>query len=297
MVFALGLLDDLFDLNALVKLAGQIVAACVVAASGLLVTHFGSPFFNFEVELGLAAYPVTVFYLVAFANIINLIDGLDGLAAGIVTISAVTLLVLSLEKGGMDAVVLALAAIGACLAFLRFNFHPAKTYMGDGGALLLGMTLGVISLMGIVRTPALISILVPVAIAFIPVIDTFSAIVRRIRLRQPIMKADVAHIHHRFMRAGFNQRSTVLIIYGVDALLALCAWLIVGVTGVWRIALSVFLAALALLLVWILGLHESVLQHFYYKRPAHRPPSGDDGDGDAGAETAIERGREIGSAD
>ncbi|MDR2492569.1 MAG: undecaprenyl/decaprenyl-phosphate alpha-N-acetylglucosaminyl 1-phosphate transferase [Coriobacteriales bacterium] len=283
-IFGLGLLDDFIDLSALVKLVGQTAGACVAVFSGVLISRVGSPFFNFSFDLGMLAYPVTIFYLVAFANIFNLIDGLDGLAAGIVTISSFALLMLSLERSGYDAVVLSLALIGSCLAFLRFNFHPARVFMGDSGALFIGFTFGIISLLGAVRSSALISILVPVAIAGIPAIDTTAAIVRRVIKRQPIFVSDMEHVHHRLINIGFNQRATVLIIYSITALFALCAYLIVQVTGVQRILLSLFLITIAILLVWILGLPHSVLRHFYNRRgstqAAKEPANGPHEDAD-----------------
>jgi len=268
-MFAVGLIDDFVSLKPLVKLAGQIVAAIIATASGVLLDHLANPFAVGFLEFGVFAYPITIFYLVAFANIINLIDGLDGLAAGISTISGAALLMLAMSKGGFDAVVFACALIGACLVFLFFNFHPARIFMGDSGALMLGFLLGLISLFGVVRTPALISLLVPVTIAGIPVLDTFFSIVRRVRAGQSIGERDIGHIHHRFINFGYDQRTTVLIMYALSALLAFCSVLIAEYTGVIRILFLLVLLAIAVILVWRLGLTESVLQHHYNRREPH----------------------------
>ncbi|MDR3315970.1 MAG: undecaprenyl/decaprenyl-phosphate alpha-N-acetylglucosaminyl 1-phosphate transferase [Coriobacteriales bacterium] len=275
-MFAVGLIDDFVSLKPLVKLAGQIVAAIIATASGVLLDHLANPFAVGFLEFGVFAYPITIFYLVAFANIINLIDGLDGLAAGISTISGAALLMLAMSKGGFDAVVFACALIGACLVFLFFNFHPARIFMGDSGALMLGFLLGLISLFGVVRTPALISLLVPVTIAGIPVLDTFFSIVRRVRAGQSIGERDIGHIHHRFINFGYDQRTTVLIMYALSALLAFCSVLIAEYTGVIRILFLLVLLAIAVILVWRLGLTESVLQHHYNRREPHSQHKEDD---------------------
>jgi UDP-GlcNAc:undecaprenyl-phosphate GlcNAc-1-phosphate transferase len=265
-IFAVGVIDDLINLRARYKLLGQIIAGCIAAASGVLFGHFANPFTGSIVQLGWLSYPITVFYLVAFANIINLIDGLDGLAAGIVAISAAALFFLATSFGGLDAAALSIAMIGACLAFLCFNFYPARIFMGDSGSLLLGFTLGVVSLFGVVRTPALITMLVPVVIAGLPVIDTFSAIIRRIRSRKGILEPDTDHMHHAFLKIGFDQRSTVLIMYALSALLAFAAFLVLNYSGPVRILILGILLVVIIFLIQRLGLFDPVLRHHYSKR-------------------------------
>jgi UDP-GlcNAc:undecaprenyl-phosphate GlcNAc-1-phosphate transferase len=224
--------------------------------------------------LGWIAYPISIFYLVAFANIINLTDGLDGLAAGIVAISTAALFVLAVTRGGAEAAIVAAALIGACVAFLRFNFYPAKIFIGDSGSLLIGFTLGLVSLFATVRSSALITMLVPLAIAGIPIIDTFSAIVRRIRAGRSPIKADSEHMHHRFINLGLDQRTTVLIMYGLNVVLALCAIMAIQYSGLVRIGIFVVLALIAIFLTWRLGLLQSVLQHHYSHR--EKPPKRED---------------------
>ena len=265
-MFLIGLLDDLFQIKAHLKFLGQIAAAIIACVSGVLFSHFLNPFGSGIINIGIFAYPVTVFYLVAFANIINLIDGLDGLASGIVAICAAALFILSFSRDSMDAALVALAILGTCGGFLFFNFYPAKVFLGDSGSLILGFSLGLVSLFGVVRATALISLLIPVVIAGIPVIDTFTSIVRRLRLGKSIFSADKAHVHHRFINFGYSQRTTVLIIYGLSIVLAVLAILIAQDQSYMRIVYVVVLIIVVALFIWRLGLLSSVLTHHYERR-------------------------------
>jgi len=265
-MFAVGLIDDMFQIKPVIKLLGQVTAAIIACTSGVLFSHFLNPFEAGVINIGIWAYPVTVFYLVAFANIINLIDGLDGLASGVVAICAVALCILSFSRGSMDAALMAVALAGACVGFLYFNFHPAKVFLGDSGSLVLGFGLGLVSLFGVVRATALISLLIPVVIAGIPVIDTFTAIIRRLRMGRPVFKADKAHVHHRLISFGFSQRRTVVIIYGISIVLAALAILIAQDQSFMRIVYVAVLIILVALFIWRLGLFSSVLTHHYERR-------------------------------
>lgn len=262
-VFLTGLADDLKSLKPLQKLVGQVIAASIAAAAGLLIGNIVNPFGAGELSLGWLAYPITVVYLVSFTNIINLIDGLDGLAAGITGIASISLFVLTLMSGRIDAAALAIALAGCCLGFLRFNFHPASIFMGDSGSNTLGFLLGVVALLGVTRTAALTTIIVPLIIAGVPIIDTFAAIVRRKRGHTSIAQADKGHIQHRLISQGFDQRQAVLLIYGWCALLSIGAFAITQVTLGPRIV--IFLALLAISIVFVLKLHlfEPVLRHYY----------------------------------
>ncbi|MBR3258393.1 MAG: undecaprenyl/decaprenyl-phosphate alpha-N-acetylglucosaminyl 1-phosphate transferase [Eggerthellaceae bacterium] len=248
-IFAVGLADDIKSLNPKVKFLGQLIAGSVAAAAGLLLTGMQFPG-HVYVNFGWLSYPITVIYLVAFANIINLIDGLDGLASGISAISALAIMILSLIVGQTASAFLCAALIGACLGFLRFNYHPASIFMGDCGALTLGFTLGVVSLLAVAKSTIIIALLIPILGAGIPVIDTAAAIIRRIRGHRPIDEADKGHLHHRLLEAGYSQRTTVHIMWGWTALLAVFGLLMVFLQGVLRwimvvaaIALSAFVIA------------------------------------------------------
>ncbi|MDO5334692.1 MAG: MraY family glycosyltransferase [Coriobacteriia bacterium] len=266
-MFAVGVVDDIVQLKPKPKLLGQIVAACIVAGSGLLLSSFHNPLpAGGYVELGIWAYPITVFYLVAFANIINLIDGLDGLAAGITSISVITIFVLCVVTNALAAAMLSVVLLGACLGFLRYNFNPASIFMGDSGALTLGFLLGIISLFGSARTAMLVSLLVPVIAAGVPIMDTMVAIIRRKRAHRPIGEADKGHIHHRLMQAGFSQRATVLIMWAWTAALALCALIMMEFDGPLRLGALLVVAGLTAYGILRLKLVHPALMHQYAPR-------------------------------
>ncbi|MDR1089425.1 MAG: glycosyltransferase [Coriobacteriales bacterium] len=272
-VFLVGLADDFLEIKTRYKLVVEAGAACIACASGILFDHFTNPFTGTIVELGLAAWPITIIYLLVFANIINIIDGLDGLACGVVMISAAAIFIISIQKGALEAAILTMAIIGACLAFLRYNLFPARVFMGDCGALSLGFLLGVASLFGVVRTPALITLLVPIMVAGIPVIDSVMALIRRLRSRQRLGTMDTGHIHHRLIERGLSQRTTVLIILLLTAFLAVCALLFaVYQNYTIRIAIVVVLVVLVPVLIGGLGLMRPALQHVYYPRPLEKLP-------------------------
>jgi UDP-GlcNAc:undecaprenyl-phosphate/decaprenyl-phosphate GlcNAc-1-phosphate transferase len=259
-IFLVGLIDDLVTLSPGFKLLGQVVAAGIAVASGLKIAYIGNPFGGGLVSLGLLAAPITLIYIVGFTNVINLIDGLDGLAAGVTAIAAVSLLLLAAQANRLDAAALAAAVIGACVAFLRYNFHPASIFMGDSGALFLGFTLSAISLMGVMKSSATIALAVPLLIVGVPIFDTASAIVRRLLHSRPIQEADKGHIHHRLLGRGFNQTQTVLIIYVWCAALAVAGYTVRWAGGPFKVVALVALFVITGFMAYWLGLFEAV-QH------------------------------------
>ena len=262
-IFFTGLLDDRFSLTPLQKLVGQVVASTLAVAAGLVIGDISNPFVPGFVSLGWLAYPITVIYLVAYTNIINLIDGLDGLAAGISAIASITMFALALMAGRLDAAALSVAVAGASLGFLRYNFNPASIFMGDSGALTLGFALGVSSLLSVTRVAGLTTIIVPLVIAAVPIIDTFSAIVRRLRGHTGISHADRGHIHHRLLAEGFDQRQAVLLMYAWTALLCVGSLVMTQVDTLPRIAIFCVLLGVSMLFAWHLHLFEPVLLHHY----------------------------------
>ena len=274
LIFLVGAVDDVVDLNPKAKMLGQIVAACVVAGSGLLFSSIHNPFGEGYIGFGWVAYPLTVFYLVAFANVINLIDGLDGLAAGITGISAITILLFAVLTGRFDAALFSVILVGVCAGFLKSNFFPASIFMGDSGALLLGFSLGVISLFAVARSALFVSLLVPILAAGVPILDTFFAIVRRKREHRPIDEADKGHIHHRLMRAGFSQRATVLIMWAWTALLATCGVIITWADNLVRIPIFLIACAVTAYAIVKLRLLGDALSHHFNPRrkPELREP-------------------------
>ncbi len=261
LMFVVGLIDDVFTLNPGPKFIGQVVAAIVVIASGVRIDFIGDPFGGGLFALGLLGIPITLLYIVGFTNVINLIDGLDGLAAGITAIAATTFFVIAAQTNRLVAAVLAVALIGACLGFLRYNFHPASIFMGDSGAMFLGFSLATISLLGVMKSVAAITLAVPLLIIGVPIFDTASAIVRRIKHKRPIQEADKGHIHHRLLGQGFDQRQTVLIIYVWSAALAVGGFAMRYAPQVIKIATFVVLAGLTGFMAYWLGLFEAAHQH------------------------------------
>ncbi|MCH4084363.1 MAG: undecaprenyl/decaprenyl-phosphate alpha-N-acetylglucosaminyl 1-phosphate transferase [Olsenella sp.] len=260
-IFVTGLLDDVFQLKPLQKLAGQIVAALIAVASGVVIGVIVNPATEGAFYLGIWTYPITVIYLVAYVNIFNLIDGLDGLASGLACIASLTMFALSIMSGRTDAAALAIALSGSTLGFLRYNFNPASIFLGDSGSLLLGYTLGVVSMLSVTRVAGLTTIIVPLVIAGIPIIDTFSAIVRRKRAHVSIGQADRGHIHHRLIAEGFNQRQAVLLMYAWTALLCLGTFAMTQVSVIPRIGIFAVLLIISAVIAARLHLFRPVLLH------------------------------------
>jgi UDP-GlcNAc:undecaprenyl-phosphate GlcNAc-1-phosphate transferase len=214
-----GGLDDRFDLPPLVKLAGQVLAAVIPVQAGLVVEDATLPFLG-RMEFGSAGGPLTVLGLVAIMNVVNLSDGIDGLAAGVCAISAGALAVIAFDLGRTDGGVLAAITAGAALGFLVHNFHPASVYMGDCGSNLLGLLLGCIAVLGSVKTNAVLALIFPLIVLAVPFLDTTFVVLKRVKYRRPVYAADREHFHHRLDRIGFSTRRTVLYLYAWTLMLA-----------------------------------------------------------------------------
>ena len=270
MIFAVGLYDDIKNMRAPVKFLLQLVSCFVVAASGLLLSEIQNPFGEGFIEFGWLAYPITAIYLVCFANVINLIDGLDGLASGISAISASTIFAFSIFSGRYEAAVICAIIVGISIGFLHFNRHPASIFMGDSGSLLLGMMLGIASLMAVARSTLFISLLVPILAAGVPIMDTAAAIIRRSRAHQRIDEPDRGHIHHRLLDAGFSQTSTVLIMWSWTCALAVCSIVLSETEGIPRIVAVIIAATITGFAINKLKLLDPVLRHYYNPRQKRR---------------------------
>jgi UDP-GlcNAc:undecaprenyl-phosphate/decaprenyl-phosphate GlcNAc-1-phosphate transferase len=235
LIAAVGALDDIYDLNAATKLAGQTVAVIIPVSAGVTVTDFTFPFFGglFPGSVELIHLPGdgaidlgdvgTVIGIVAVINVTNLIDGVDGLAAGVCTISAVTFAVIALSLDRNAAGVLAALTAGASLGFLRYGFPPAKTFMGDTGSNLLGYLLGVVAVQGALKTNAVVALFLPLIVLAVPILDTGFVVAKRLKYRQPIYQADTWHFHHRMANIGFSQRRTLAYLYGWTMVMAALA--------------------------------------------------------------------------
>lgn len=238
-----GIWDDIKPLEAKTKLVGQILAASVLVMGGVDIDWITLPWGGIWYFPPWMAAGITIFWIVSFINMVNLIDGLDGLAAGISLISAMTIFCVSLAMGQVETAVLTLCLAGATFAFLKYNFNPAKIFMGDTGSMLLGYTLGAISVIGVVKTAATVSLVVPVIVLGIPIMDTAFAILRRYMNGSPIFKPDKGHLHHRLLAKGFTQKQAVLLMYAVTLVFGVISLLVVYIQPLWgAILLGVVLA-------------------------------------------------------
>lgn len=210
-----GLWDDFRPMRAWLKVVGQVIGAAILVVFGVGIPWLVGPLGHY-VHLGWLEIPFTVFWLVALMNVINLVDGLDGLAAGISCIAACTLFFVARGQGMVDVLIMTAALAGCTAGFLRYNFHPARIFMGDAGALFLGLALGGISVGGVMKTATAIALFIPLVALGIPVLDTTFAIVRRIRDGRPIYEADRDHLHHRLLGMGLTQTQAVLVMYGLS---------------------------------------------------------------------------------
>lgn len=222
-----GVIDDMKNLPAKVKLIFQIIAALIAVCFGVNIGHIANPLAQWigpaYINLGWLSVPVTVIWIVGVTNAVNLIDGLDGLAVGVSTIASVALMALTLFSHNLNTAIMIAALAGACVGFLPYNFNPAKIFMGDTGSTFLGFVLACVSVQGLLKIHALISFAVPVLILGLPIFDTIFAMGRRILTGRSIMSPDRGHLHHRLLDMGFSQRQTVTILYTLTSILCLTA--------------------------------------------------------------------------
>jgi UDP-GlcNAc:undecaprenyl-phosphate GlcNAc-1-phosphate transferase len=216
-----GALDDVLDLHPAVKLAGQFGAAAVPVLSNVSVDHVTIPFLG-ALNLGEVGGDVlTLVGLVAVMNIVNFSDGVDGLAAGLVAITAVAFSIIAFDLGDRHGSgVLAAVLAGAALGFLLHNFPPASVFMGDSGANLLGLLVGCVAVEGTLKTQAVVALILPLLLLAVPFLDTTFVVLKRLKYHRPVYEADAEHFHHRFSRIGFSQRRTILYLYAWALLLA-----------------------------------------------------------------------------
>lgn len=217
-----GIVDDIHSLRASQKLIGQLAAVLVlVFYGGILLNNITA--FGFSIDFGLWSYPLTIFFVLACINIINLIDGLDGLSGGITSIFYLTIGIIGFFQGrsGTLVMIITFIMLGSTLGFLFHNFYPATIFAGDC-TMFMGFIIAVITLLEFKGT-ALTSFFVPLLILSIPILDTLFAIIRRMLKKQPIFSADKEHLHHQLLGMNFSQRTTVLIIYGINILFALAS--------------------------------------------------------------------------
>ncbi len=245
LISLLGAVDDIIDLNAAIKFAGQVVCAIVPVSFGLTIDHITLPIFG-PGDLGPAQYPITVLWFVALANIINFIDGMDGLAAGVSAIGLTTFAVLAASLDRSVSSIIAASLAGAAVGFLAHNFHPADIFMGDAGSMLLGFTIAGVAVSGVMKSAAAVAIGLPLIVLAIPILDTSFVVLKRIKHGLPVYSADRSHFHHRFSSIGWGQRRTVLTMYAWCAVMGLVAIVVsFRVGGMWGVTLALTVAFVA----------------------------------------------------
>ncbi|GEL78725.1 glycosyltransferase family 4 protein [Tenuibacillus multivorans] len=246
-----GMLDDLYELSPKWKLLGQILAAVVVLGS-VQVEFINLPFGG-QLYFGMFSIPITIIWIVAITNAINLIDGLDGLAAGVSSIALLTISSMSIIMGNDLVMVMGFMLLGSTVAFLFYNFYPAKIFMGDTGALFLGYMIGVFSLLGF-KNVTVFSFIIPIVILGVPISDTIFAMIRRKLQGKPISAPDKSHLHHRLLQIGFSHPLTVLLIYVLSGIFSLAAVLFTKATMWGSLLLTLVLFLIIELVVELTGL-------------------------------------------
>lgn len=243
LLLMVGLVDDAVDLRWYYKLAGQTAAALILIAYGVRIEFVTHPLSGETVYIGGWGLPLTLFWLVAMANMINFIDGLDGLAAGVCTIASIPLFLIAASLGRWEAALMTVALAGATAGFLPHNFNPARIIMGDTGAMFLGFVLGAISVEGALKGATALAFVAPILALGLPIFDTLFAIARRFANGRPVYLADRDHLHHRLLALGLSQRQSVLVLYALSALMGAGALLAFGADDAGRV--GVFAVALA----------------------------------------------------
>lgn len=245
LIVALGVADDVYQLPAKVKLLGQIVAACVLVIFDIRIEWVNNPLGGYF-YLDMLSIPFTIFWVISFTNVVNLIDGLDGLAAGVSAIASLTVILVSVQMGYFHVAILTAALAGAIIGFIRYNFNPATIFMGDTGSMFIGYMLAAISVYGAVKTAATIALIVPAIALGLPILDTAFAIMRRYVNGRPIFQPDKGHLHHRLLATGMSHKETVLFMYGITAVLCIGAVLWAEMDGFYAaLIIAVIMTAVA----------------------------------------------------
>jgi UDP-GlcNAc:undecaprenyl-phosphate/decaprenyl-phosphate GlcNAc-1-phosphate transferase len=257
-----GAVDDFRGLQWWEKLGGQIAAAAIPAGFGIWVHRFTFPVLGVHSLPEWVGVPLTILWIVAIMNMVNFLDGLDGLAAGVCAISGFTFCLIALSLGRPSPAILAAIVLGACVGFLRHNFYPARIFMGDSGAMLLGFVLAALSVQGLLKTAAVATLLFPLIVLAVPIIDTSFVVAKRLKYGRPVYSADSWHLHHRFMNIGYSQQRAALTMWAWCAVLSGAAlslrflrphahgdWRVgptiaVGLIGLFALAASVYMVYL-----------------------------------------------------
>lgn len=272
-VFLTGFVDDIKGISPKIKLIGQVLASLVLVKAGFYVEFITNPFDGSIISLGWWGIPITVIWLTGISNTVNLIDGLDGLSAGVSAIAAGATAIVCLAQGEILAASLAAVLAASALGFLPWNFHPAKTFMGDCGSLLLGFLLGALALMGLSKGATVISIFIPFIILGVPFFDTSFAIIRRLFLKKPIFEADKMHLHHSLLSMGMSHAQTVLTIYALALTMGLCAVLMAILTSSQAVIILIAVTVLTFAGAEFLGILRGRRSSLLHKAKQENKPS------------------------
>jgi UDP-GlcNAc:undecaprenyl-phosphate/decaprenyl-phosphate GlcNAc-1-phosphate transferase len=303
-VAAIGLVDDLRGLSASRKMLLVLLAACIpVIGYDMWFQRIGLPFVAFDLDPWLGI-PLTLVWIAVVANLVNLIDGMDALAAGIVAIAAAAFCILAMSFGRVEAAALSAIVCGATLGFLRHNYHPAKIFMGDTGALTLGFVLGSLAVEGVLKTPATIALAAPLLIMAVPILDTSFVVAKRLKYKRRPWAPDQNHFYHRFLRIGLSQRRTAAYLHVWAAVLAAYAMLLrfvpprpggewdAGNTTVCAIA-GVFVLVGSVYMVYEL----EILKARHLQALGLRRPPADEGEPEEAVEELLRAGEPTGAGD
>lgn len=256
LMIILGFMDDLYHLTAKAKFLFQVTIACLVVFWGDLQVSFINLPFGGQLEFGWLSIIVTIFWIVGITNAINLIDGLDGLSAGISAIVLLTIGSMAIIMDNVYVLSMSIILFWSILGFLPYNFHPAKTFMGDTGSLFLGYMIAVLSLLGF-KNVTFISFVIPILILAVPIFDTVVAIIRRLVQKRPIASPDSSHLHHKLLQLGMTHRQAVLFMYLLSSLFSFAA-ILFSMSTVWGAILIVTISLLVIqLLIETLELIDS----------------------------------------
>jgi UDP-GlcNAc:undecaprenyl-phosphate GlcNAc-1-phosphate transferase len=230
LVFLLGVYDDLYTVGPYVKFAVQGVAATMLFMGGLRILNIPVLFGEHQLPW-FVGLPLTILWVLAITNAFNLIDGLDGLAAGSALFSTLVAFVVALLNGFSLVTVMTIALAGAILGFLRYNFNPATIFLGDSGSLFIGFLLSALALEGAEKAPTIVAVAIPVVSFGLPILETSLSILRRLVSGRPVFTADREHIHHKLLQHGLTHRQVVIVLYGVSAVFALLSLFLLWPTG------------------------------------------------------------------
>jgi len=259
LAFFTGFIDDVITIRAMYKLLLQLVCGLLVALSGLKITKV-TLFAGFDVQFGILSYLFTMVWVAGFMNAINMLDGMDGLASGIVLVASMFLGIMGWLQGIPIVTYLCVVLIGAILGFLLYNYPPAKIFMGDGGAYFLGFIYAVLPLIGIKKASTITIFSIPIILLLIPLIDVINVMRKRINAGYHIFIADRNHIHHRLLKIGFSNEGILWVMYSYTVILGGFAVLMLYLSPLHAIILTVVLFMLTILTVYIISVAEKRIE-------------------------------------